>query len=315
MNAMGDYHDLYLKTDVFVLANVFEKIINTCLGCYGLDTCHYFISPGLNCDAILKMTETELDPISDIDMHLFIEKGMRGGISYISKIHSKANNKYMKCCDSSKESKYITNPGANNLYGWAMSQYLPYSGFNWLDRKEIDRFDVNSIGGNSSIDYILDVDLEYLDDLHYLHNGRPLAPEKLEISQNMLSNYFLSIADEYRIKIGGVNKLVPNLANKNKYVLQNRNLQLYFSLGMKLAKVHSILKFKQSDWLKKYIDFNIDKRKNAANRFEEDFLKLMNNSVFGKTMENLRKKKVSNWLIMLNAKVNCTKLEDFIVLL
>ena len=126
--------------------------------------------------------------------------------------------------------------------------------------------------------------------MHELHNDYPLAPEKFEISKNMLPNYFSNIANKYGIKIGGVNKLVPNLDNKSKYVVHYRNLQLYLSLGMKLTKVHRILKFKQSDWLKKYIDFNTDQRKNAANSFEKDFFELMNNSIFGKTMENLRKR-------------------------
>ena len=109
---------------------------------------------------MLKMTKIELDLISDSDIHLFIEKGMRGSISYIAKRHSKANNKCMNCYDSSKESKYIIYLDANNLYGWAMSQYLPYSGFRWLGKKEISDFCLNSISENSSISYILEVDLE-----------------------------------------------------------------------------------------------------------------------------------------------------------
>ena len=104
-----------------------------------------------------------------------------------------------------------------------------------------------------------------------MHNDYPLAPEKLEISHNKLSKYCSNIADEHGIKIGGVNKLVPNLGNKSKYVLHNKNLQLHFSLGMKLVIIHRILKFKQSHWLKECIDFNTDKRKNAANSFEKDF--------------------------------------------
>ena len=125
------------------------------------------------------------------------------------------------------------------------------------------------------------------DGLHELHNGYPLALEKL--SDKMLSNYYSNIAGEYGITIGDVKRLVPNLGNKSKYVLHYRNLQLHISLGMKLVKVHKILKFKQSDWLKKCIDLNTGKRKNAPNSFEKDFFKLMNNSTFGKIMENLRK--------------------------
>ena len=255
INTMGDYHDLYLKTGVLLLANVFEKFINMCLDYYGLDPCHYFSSLGLSWDALLKTTRIELELISDTDMHLFIEKRITGGISYIAKRHSKTNNNYIECYDSCKESKYITYLDANNLYGWAMSQYLPYSGFKWLNQKEIDRFDVNSIEENSSIGYVLEVDLKYPNELHDLHNDYPLAPEKLEINQNMLSNYCFYITNKYGIKIAGVNKLVPNLGNKSN--LQNlsnlsnyRNLQLHLSLGMKLTKVHRILKFKQSDCLK-----------------------------------------------------------------
>ena len=135
---------------------------------------------------MLKMTGIKLEPISDIDMHLFVEKVMRGGICYIAKRHSKANSKNTECYDSSKESKYTTYLDANNLYGWAMSQCLPYSGFKWLNQREIRGFCWNSISENSSIGYILEVDLEYSSELHELHNDYLLAPEMLEISQNML---------------------------------------------------------------------------------------------------------------------------------
>ena len=219
---------------------------------------------------------------------MFIEKGLRGGISYIAKRYAKANNKYMSNYDSNKPSTFITYLDKNNLYGWSMSEYLPYKEFKWLEN--VDEFDVNSINEKSEIGYFLEVDLEYPDELHELHNDYPLAPEKLAISSDMLSKYCKEIADKYKIKVGDVKKLIPNLRNKTKYVLHYRNLQLYLSLGMRLTKIHRILKFKQSDWMKRYIDFNTEKRKNADNDFEKDFFKLMINSVYGKTMENLRKR-------------------------
>ena len=176
-----------------------------------------------------------------------------------------------------------------------MSQYLPNSGFKWLNRKEIDKFCLNSIDKNSSIGYILEVDLEYPGELHELHNNYLLTLEKQEISRNMLSSYFSNIANEYGIKIGGVNKLVPNLGNKSEYVLHYINLQLYLPVGMKLTKVQKLLKFEEYDRLKKYSEKKREKKyrekkKNAANSFEKDFFKLMNNSVYGRTMENLRKR-------------------------
>ena len=192
--------DLYLKTDYYDY--------------YGLDPCHYFSSPGLSWDAMLKMTGVVLELISDIDTHLFIEKGMRSSTSYIAKRHSKTNNKYMKDYESDKEDEFIIYVDANNLYGWAMTQYLPYGGFKWLSKKEIDKFDLNLVKQNSSAGYILEVDLEYPCELHNFHNDYPLAPEKLEIRQDMLSKNCSDIADKYGIKSHGVNKLVPNLGNK-----------------------------------------------------------------------------------------------------
>ena len=126
----------------------------------------------------------------------------------------------------------------NNLYGWAMSEYLPYGGFKWL--KNVDEFDVMSVSEKSPIGYFLEVDLEYPDELHELHNDYPLAPEKLAVSSDMLSKYCKKIADKYEIKVGDVKKLIPNLCNKTNYVVHYRNLQLCLSLGMNLTKIHSV---------------------------------------------------------------------------
>ena len=231
---MGDYYEHYLKKDVLLLADVFEKVIDTCLKFYGLDPCHYFSSPGLSWDAMLKMTGVKLEKISDIDKYLFIEKGLRGGISYIAKRYAKANNKYMNDYDLEKPSTFITYLDKNNLYGWSMSEYLPYGEFEWLEN--VDEFDVNSINEKSEIGYFLEVDLEYPNELHELHNDYPLAPEKLAVSSDMLSKYCKKIADKYEIKIVDVKTLIPHLGNKTKYVLHYKNLQLYLYLGMKLTK-------------------------------------------------------------------------------
>ena len=139
---MGKYHDLYLGSDVLLLADVFESFRKTCLQYYKLDPCHYFTSPGLSWDAMLKMTNIKLELMTDIDMFQFIEKGMRGGVSYISHRYAKANNKYMKGYDEKAPSKYIMYLDANNLYGWAMSQYLPTGGFRWMTEKHISKLDL-----------------------------------------------------------------------------------------------------------------------------------------------------------------------------
>ena len=288
LQTMGEYHNLYLKSDILLLADVFENFRRTCIQYYKLDPCHYFTSPGLSWDAMLKMTNIKLELMTDINMFQFIEKGMRGGISYIANRYGKANNKYMKEYDEKAPSKYIMYLDANNLYGWAMSQYLPTGGFRWMTEKQIS--ELNKYKENSEKGVILEVDLEYPKELHNLHNDYPLAAESVRVNKNMLSDYCKKIATKYNRSTGQVHKLIPTLSNKEKYVLHYRNLQLYLDLGLKLKKIHRVLEFDQSPWLKQYIDFNTQKRTQAKNAFEKDFFKLMNNSVFGKTMENLRKR-------------------------
>ena len=290
LKTMGEYHNLYLKTDVTLLADVFENFRRTCLQYYKLDPCHYFTSPGLSWDAMLKMTDIKLELMTNIDMFQFIEKGMRGGISYIANRYGKANNKYMKEHDKNMPSKYIMYLDANNLYGYAMSKYLPFGGFKWMSQKQIDKIDLAKYNENSIKGLILEVDLEYPKELHDRHNDYPIGAEKVKVSDNMLSDYCKKIASKFNISTGLVHKLIPNLNNKEKYVLHYRNLQLYIELGLKLRNIHRVLEFNQSPWLKKYIDYNTQKRTNAKNSFEKDFFKLMNNSVFGKTMENIRKR-------------------------
>ena len=287
---MGEYHDLYIGSDVLLLIDVFDNFRRTYMEYYKLDPCHYFTSPGLSWDAMLKMTNIKLELMVDIDMFQFIEKGMRGGVSYIANRYGKANNNYMKEYDEKAPSKYIMYLYANNLYGWAISQYIPTGNFKWMTDKEISKIDLGKYKKDGKKGLILEVDLEYPQELHDLHNDYPVCPEKVKVSNDMLSGYCKKIAKRYKISIGLVSKLIPILRAKKEYVLHYHNLQLYLDLGLKIKKVHRVLKFDQSPWLKQYIDFNTEKRKNAKNSFEKDFFKLMNNSVFGKNNGKLAQK-------------------------
>ena len=228
MKNIGDCHDHYLKKVVLLLTDVFEKFTVESLKFYKLDPSYYFSSSGLSWDAMLKMTSVKLELSSDIGKYLFIEEGLRGGISYICKRFSEANNKHMKKYDPTKECKLIIYLDTNNLYGWAISQCLSYGKFRWL--KNIDNFDVNMIEENIPIGYIPEVDLEYPNELHKLHNNYALGQKQLAIPYGMLSRYCKNIANKYGIKVCNVKKLVPNLGSKTDYVLQYRNLQLHLSL-------------------------------------------------------------------------------------
>ena len=291
---LGEYHDLYLKTDVLLLADVFENFRESCLKYYGLDPAHYLTSPGLAWDAALKKSKVELDLITDIDMILFIEKGLRGGISYIAHRKARANNKYLPDYNPELPDSYLMYLDANNLYGWAMSQRLPTGDFKWLKNLPETPLEIESFLANYTEDsdkgIILESDFKYPEKLHDLHNEYPLLPEKMIINDELLSDYAKKFKERHSVSSGKVPKLVTTLYDKKKYVLHYRNLQLYLSLGMEITKIHRVVEFSQSAWLKEYIDFNTEKRKNTKITFEKEFFKLMNNSVFGKTMENLRKR-------------------------
>ena len=258
---MGEYHDIYLGSNVLSLTDVFENFRKTCIQYYKLDPCHYFTSPGLSWDAMLKMTNIKLELMTDIDMFQFIEKGMHGGVSYIANRYEKANNKYMKEYDEKAPSKYIMYLDANNWYGWAMSQYLSTGNFKWMSDREISKIDLGKYSADSKRGLILEVDLEYPQELHDMHNDYPICPERVKVSNDMLSGYCKKIAEKYKISIGLVSKLIPTLRDKKEYVLHYHNLQLYLDLGLKIKKIHRVLKFDQSPWLKQYIDFNTEKER------------------------------------------------------
>ena len=200
-------------------------------------------------------------------MLLMFERGIRGGITQAVRKYALANNKYMgDRFNPNEDTIYLQYLDTNNLYGWAMSQPLPTGGFRWVD---VNHNDISELATRTDKGYILEVDVSYPKELHNQHNDLPFMCERMEIN--------------------GVEKLVPNLRNKMNYVIHIQALNQVLQHGLRLDRIHRAIEFDQSTWLKNYIDFNTQLRTAAANDFRKDFFKLMNNLVFGKTMENIRK--------------------------
>ena len=260
----ANYHDLYVQSDTLLLAEVFNNFRDMCIKEYELDPAHFLSLPGLVWQTCLKKTK-----ITDYDMLLMVEEGIRGGICHSRHRYDKANNKYMKHYNNNEESSYIQYSDANNLYGWAMSKKLPVNRFKWVDNDKINEEFIKNYNENDKKGYILEVDVKYPKKLHDLHSDLPFLPERMEINK--------------------CKKLVCNLYDKKKFVVHIKSLKQALNHGLKLKKINRIIEFNQEAWLKPYIDMNTELRKLARNDFEKDLFKLMNNSVFVKTMENIRK--------------------------
>jgi hypothetical protein len=253
-----------------------------CYTKYKLDCEYYYTAPGLSWDAMLKHTKIELELITDLDMYLFVEAGIRGGISQISTRHAVANNKYMSTYEDSKEDSYIVYLDANNLYGYGMSTFLPTGNFEWKNNvwtKEM----ILQLDDESSKGYLFQVDLKIPEEKHDYFNDYPLCPENMCIKKEFLNEW-----QQQNYKESKVNKLCLTLFDKNDYIINYRYLKLVLNLGYELVSVNKVLEYDQSNFLKKYIDHNTNSRKFAKNDFEKNFYKLMNNSVYGKCMENIR---------------------------
>ena len=266
---LGDYHDLYVQSDTLLLADVFNNFRNMCIKEYELDPAHFLSLPGLAWQACLKKTNIELELLTDYEMLLMLEEEIRGGICHSIHRYAKANNKYMKNYNINEESSYNHYLDAYNLYGRAMSKTLPVNGFKWTDNDKINEEFIKNYNENDKKGYILEVDVKYPKKLYELHSDLPFLPERMEINK--------------------CKKLVCNIYDKRKYVAHINSLNQALNHGLKLEKIRRIIEFNQKAWLKPYIDMNTELKKLAKNDFEKDLFKLMNNSVFRKTMENIRK--------------------------
>ena len=223
---LGEYHNLYVQSDTLLLADVFQNFRNKCLEVYELDPAHFLSLPGLAWQACLKKTNVKLELLTDYDMLLMVEEGIRGGICHSIHRFAKANNKYMENYDENKESSYIQYLDANNLYGWAMSQKLPKNNFKWVeDTSRINEEFIKNYNENSNERYILEVVVKYPKKLHDSHSDLPFLPR--------------------RMKIDKCKKLVCNLHNKKKYIVHIKSLKQALNLGLKLKRVHRIIEFNQ----------------------------------------------------------------------
>ncbi|XP_057302775.1 uncharacterized protein LOC130636942 [Hydractinia symbiolongicarpus] len=267
---MGEYHDAYLMTDVLLLADIFQNFREVCHANYALDAAHFYSAPGLAWKAALKYTGVRLELLTDPDMLLMFEEGIRGGITQAVHRYAKANNKYMADqYDPNEESSYLQYLDANNLYGYAMMEKLPAHGFKWISNVEIiNEKKIEKLVSDNKHGYLLEVDIDYPKELHDKHNELPFLPKRKMIHR--------------------VEKLIPNLEHKRKYVVHISALHQAIKHGLVLKKVHRAIQFQHSAWLRDYIDHNTRLTTAAKNEFEKGSYKFMNLLVFGKTMDNIR---------------------------
>ena len=261
---LGEYHDLYLETDVLLLTDVYENFRKQCITDYELDPAHYYTLPNFAWDAMLLKTGIELELLHDEEVYKMIEQGLRGGMVQCAYKKAIANNKYMgEDYDKSKPSSYISYLDANNLYGLAMCKKLPYKNIKFV-KDNFTEEDIKYYNSDySSKGYILDVDLEYPKECHDKHIDYPLAPEIMNITADMLSDVQKQIYKKYNNgndpKDEKTNKLILNVMDKQNYVLHIDILKFYLKQGLKIKKINRVIEFRHKQWLKPWIDFNTEK--------------------------------------------------------
>lgn len=326
MTTLRDAHDLYLKLDILLLADVLENFRQTMFREYGLDPTWNYTLPGYAWDSLLRMgyqdEQNVTQPIrlqlfddtpSQTAMMLWLEKDIRGGMCNAPRHYAFAQHPYVPTLDpgstlpqsqyvteapvEEKENIYLMYVDANQLYSWAMTQKLPYDQFQWIDASEMnhktmERWTSFILNISDDADYgaILEVDLEYPQELHESHTDYPLAPVNRMVHAAELSPLTHHIISKNKLSYTPSTKLCGTLEPKSHYKVYYRNLKLYLQQGMKLTAVYQVMRFRQVAWMKTFIMHNVQKRAVCQNDFEKDLYKLQNNAVFGKTMENVRKR-------------------------
>ena len=254
MRTFKDYHDFYMKSDVMLLSDCFESFRQTMISAHGLDCLHFPTLPSMTLQIALKMTQIELDLITEPDQHLLLESSIRGGMSYVAHRYAKANNPSLPDFDPKLPITELSYWDANSLYAASQMYELPVGKFRFLSSEEIENFDVNSISDDSPTGYILEVDLLYPPSLHSTHSAYPLCPEHVIVRQSMLSPTLEQMYDYVGTKHIPNTKLITNLNDKHYYVTHYMCLKFYLSQGMQLAKIHRILSFSQSAFMRPFVD-------------------------------------------------------------
>ena len=265
--------EIYLKSDVLLLTCVFEKFIKVSINEFDIRPLYCVSLPGYTWQCSLKYTGINLETLQDKDMILLLENNIRGGISSVM------GDRYIQL-DENKKILYVD---ANNLHGHSMSEPMPYDEIKFDNNVELE--DILNTPDESDIGYFIEVDLKYSDKIKEKTKNLPSAPVNKKINPDDFSGYMKEIKPE---TYNETKKLICDWSDKTNFLVHYRMLKFYMRHGMIVDKVHNVISFKQSRWLKKYISFNTQKRNKAKNDFEKDFHKLLNNAFYGKTMENVR---------------------------
>ena len=288
-----DYMLSYLELDVYLLADVFEEFRKVTLNEDGLDPVHFISLPGLTYMSAFKKTNEKIHLLQDAEMYSMFERGIRGGVTFVNrhKVTSQPST-------PSNDKIILAYIDQNNLYGSALSKCLPHSEFRWADEDALTHFsdpsNILSLDDDGDQGYLFEVDLSYPSNLHDRTCDFPLAPESGSVSHEMFSPYmkelYKNLYDKDSTKYRPCRKLLLTQLNKENYIVHFSILKFYLEMGLVLTKVHRIIIFKQKRWLEPYIAYNSQRRQQARNSFEKDYYKLKNNSLFGKTMEDVRKR-------------------------